>query len=424
MNKVYNSQFEETYVEDQCENGLKIVVWHKPDFLTTSCLFATPYGSLDVNQIDDHGNKFTYPAGIAHFLEHKLFESGQSDVMTQFSELGANVNAFTSYRETVYYFNTSNEDIDKPLNLLLDFVQDLQISTESVEKEKGIINQELAMYLEMPDTRLFFETMKSLYHHHPINLDIGGSFDTVNETTKEILELCYKINYHPSRMHIIVVTPQDPKKVIDLIKKNQASKNFKPFIPIHRFLKEEPEIVAQEEKKIIMEVNQPKTCIAFKLPVIKNSDYIKKEWCLRFALESYFSSMNPSYQSWLNDKKISHFFGYDLDFAKDSAFLIFYDEGIQPDQFKSFILEEQLNLKKTNLNKNQLLQLKNRAFGETLSIFNNPNDIAIRFFRSFHQGISLFDLLNIIQSISVADCQQSIEELDFSHLSRVIIDSN
>ena len=167
MNRFEYKQFNEVYYEDVCENGLKVIVWHKPLFKSTSCLFGTPFGAYDLQQITDDNEVFKYYSGIAHFLEHKLFESQEGDILSEFSELGANVNAFTSYQETVYYFSTSDEDVETPLNLLLDFVQNLSITEESVEKEKGIITQELLRYLQNPDSRLYLESFKSRYHNNP-----------------------------------------------------------------------------------------------------------------------------------------------------------------------------------------------------------------------------------------------------------------
>ena len=142
MKKHYNELLDETYYEEELANGLKIIIFHKKDFHMTSCAFGTPYGAFDIKE-RSQGKEYNFHPGIAHFLEHKLFESDHGDVMNDFFSMGASVNAFTSYRETVYYFNMTGDNIDIPLNLLLDFVQNLNITHESVEKEKGIINQEL-----------------------------------------------------------------------------------------------------------------------------------------------------------------------------------------------------------------------------------------------------------------------------------------
>lgn len=425
MIKNENKNFKETYYEDICDNGLKIVVWHKPEFATTSCLFATPYGSFDSEQIDKNGNIIRFPEGIAHFLEHKLFESDEGDVMSTFSTMGANVNAFTSFNETVYYFDTSDEDISKPLNLLLDFVQDLKITNESVEKEKGIIAQELNMYLEMPDSRLLFETFRSLYKNHPLKNDIGGTVESVYQITKEDLENCYAINYHPANMMVIIVTPINPSSVIDIVKQNQAGKKFNEFNPVKRYFAEEPNEVFEKFKIIHMDVTNQKICLGYKLPVINETDVsrVKRDWALRFILENHFTTMNPDYQNWLDTHQISHYFEYEIDLSKDYALLIFSDEGIDLETFKSFI-QTQLNECKINsLSESSLTQLKNRSLGETLTIFNQPEAIGIQYFRNIQTGVDLFDTIEIISNLTCDDCKQAISQTNFTEMSEVVIKS-
>ena len=146
--------------------------------------------------------------------------------MLDFNALGANVNAFTSYDCTVYYFSTSAQDIIPALNLLLDFVQTFNVSDESVEKEKGIIVQELMMYQQMADIRLIFELFKAMYHRSPLKFDIGGSVEDVNAITKDELELSYSLNYHPSQMSLVIVSGMDPEKLMNAIETNQLSKDF------------------------------------------------------------------------------------------------------------------------------------------------------------------------------------------------------
>lgn len=193
MKTIRNERYQESYDVETLDNGLRVVIWHKPGYARSLFMMATPLGAMDICQVDEHGTQCVYPAGIAHFLEHKMFEKKDRDVMDDFSRMGASVNAFTSYGETAYYFSTS-EDVREPLNLLLDFVQDLDISDASVEKEKGIIVSELNMYLQMSDNRLLMETYKSLFHEHPLKYDIGGDEESVRSITRTQLEECYARN--------------------------------------------------------------------------------------------------------------------------------------------------------------------------------------------------------------------------------------
>ena len=213
MNKVVSDRYQECYYEETLPNGLKVVVWHKPGYEKSFAMMSTQMGAFDISQIDSKGNTYQYPPGIAHFLEHKLFENENRDVMEDFSKMGASVNAATTYDLTTYYFQTST-DLYEPLNLLLDFTQSLDITKESVEKEKGIINQELSMYDQMSDFKLVKETFAALFKDHPMKYDIGGTTDSVNNTTLEQLEACYKYNYHPSTMICMIVTGKEPQEVL------------------------------------------------------------------------------------------------------------------------------------------------------------------------------------------------------------------
>lgn len=424
MIKKENTKFKETYYEDKCENGLRIIVWHKPEFATTSCLFATPYGSFDAQQMDSQNNLIQFPEGIAHFLEHKLFESDAGDVMSTFSAMGANVNAFTSFNETVYYFDTSSEDITEPLNLLLDFVQDLRITHESVEKEKGIIAQELNMYLEMPDSRLLFESFRSLYQNHPLKNDIGGTVDSVYQITKEDLEKCYAINYHPANMTLIVVTPTLPEKVIQLVKDNQQQKSFPPFYPVTRYFKTEPQEVVDKTKSIKLDVSTTKLSLSYKLDILNESDASRtqRDWALRFCLEKHFTSMNPNFQHWLDTHQISHYFDYEIDLSKDYALLIFSDEGIDQKAFKTFIEQQLLQMIENPMSDSLLLQLKNRSLGESLSIFNQPEAIGIQYFRNMQAGVHLFDTIEIIANLTCDICATTCNAIDFTNVAEIVIE--
>ena len=218
-----------------------------------------------------------------------MFEMGDIDVMELFSRMGASVNAFTSYTETAYYFSTTS-DVKEPLNLLLDFVQELDISEESVEKEKGIIIQELHMYKEMSDSRLLMETFSSLYQQHPLRYDIGGDDESVNSITLQQLQDCYAMNYHPASMILVGVSKEDPKKLLALIKENQKKKTFASISSVRRLAYTEPEQPARDSFSFTMDVSVPKLSYACKLQGMEDVyARTKAEWCIKIMLDAVFS---------------------------------------------------------------------------------------------------------------------------------------
>ena len=343
--------------------------------------------------------------------------------MEDFSRMGANVNAFTSYNETCYYFTTSHGDLKEPLNLLIDFVQDLRITDESVEKEKGIINQELKMYLQMPDSRLFFETFKALYHKHPLNRDIGGDEQSVNATTRQQLQDCYELNYHPSHMTLIVAGPQNPETLLEWIEENQKPKSFAEAKDVGRYLEEEPEAVVSSHTVIPMDVAVRKVSVAYKFAPLTTSakERVRREWAIRCLLESHFSSLNPDYQKWLDNEVINDYFGYEIDLGKDYAMMMFYNETEDATAFTQFV-EEQLNVLKTRAMDYQQLQLlKRRYFGEAMRTFNNMEDIAVAMIRNQFNGVSFFDTLEIIDQLDQKQVQDAFESLSFEQRSVVEI---
>lgn len=415
MNKIMSDKYQECYYEETLPNGLKAVVWHKKGYQKSFAVMATPMGAFDVSQIDSKGNEFSYHSGIAHFLEHKMFESQSRDVMEDFSGMGANVNAATTYDMTFYYFQTSN-DLTEPLNLLLDFTQSLDINEESVEKEKGIIIQELNMYQQMSDFRLVRETFAALYHNHPLKNDVGGTAKSVSETTLDELTRCFKSNYHPSSMICVVVTGKEPEEVMKIIRKNQASKKFPSISSIQRKHVHEPKEVLKEHVVFEMDVNQPKVNLAFKLEGIRNAkERYRTELCLRFLFDSMFTTINNEYQEWMNQEIINDFFGYEFDFGDDYGYCMLYSETNKPEEFKKLMLDHLNKLKDTPLKKEIFDQLKRRYFGENIRELNDFESIAVAYVRSYFSKCHYFDIYDMIENICLEDIQKSIDKIDLTH---------
>ena len=417
MNKVVSDRYQECYYEETLPNGLKVVVWHKPGYEKSFAMMSTPMGAFDISQIDSKGNTYQYPPGIAHFLEHKLFENENRDVMEDFSKMGASVNAATTYDLTTYYFQTST-DLYEPLNLLLDFTQSLDITKESVEKEKGIINQELSMYDQMSDFKLVKETFAALFHDHPMKYDIGGTTDSVNNTTLEQLEACYKYNYHPSTMICMIVTGKDPQEVLKAVRENQSKKRFPSINSIHRRKCREQQEVVKEHVQFEMDVTTPKVNIAFKLNGIKNQiERNKMEIGIRYLMDSIFTTMNEDYQEWLDKEIINDFFGYECDFGEDYGYLMIYTETNKIDEFKDMIFTNLNKMMNESYKQETFNQLKKRYFGENIKELNDFEAISFAFIRNYFNKTNFFDVLEIIDSFGMNDIEKIKKSLNFDHYS-------
>ena len=418
MKKIHNDFFDEDFYIEKLDNGLEVVIFNKKDFLTTACAFATSYGALNTDEVLD-GKEYHFHPGVAHFLEHKLFESEDKNIFEEFSNMGCNVNAFTSYHETVYYFSTTNKEIEEPLNLLLDFVQKLDITDENVEKEKGIICQELAMYMQNPDSRLLQETYRSLYHNYPLKYDIGGDDESVNAISKDELDLCYKINYHPNNMVLLIVSPLDVNYLMDIVKENQSKKHFDEQKDVKTLLIDEDDSVVRKEFSFEMDINKPKHVYALKLkPNFKdNDDIVYKQWCLDLYLKAYFSSINKDYQEWLNKGLINDYFGYEVDFDKDYAYILFYNES-EEDNIKELIDNE---LKKDLITEEILTSIKRRYIGNSFDTLNDVESFDTGYVRDYVNGIDYFKSIEILTHISLDDLKAVFKGFDYSNYALIHI---
>ena len=195
----------ETLYEYDHASGLKVFFVHKPGYNKKTAMFGTNYGSID-NIFKVQGNEKTIrvPDGVAHFLEHKLFEQKDGNMLDKFSRLGSSPNAFTSFDQTVFYFSCTDL-FDENFKMLLDYVQHPWLTDENVEKEKGIIGQEIRMYEDNPDWRVFFNLLGCLYVNHPVKLEIAGSVESISKIDKELLYDCYNTFYTPSNMVVVAV---------------------------------------------------------------------------------------------------------------------------------------------------------------------------------------------------------------------------
>lgn len=419
MNKVLSDKYQECYYEETLPNGLKVVVWHKENYEKSFALMATPMGAFDIRQIDSKGNVYDYHPGVAHFLEHKLFEKENKDVMEEFSKMGASVNAATTYDLTTYYFQTSS-DLYKPLELLLDFTQSLDITEKSVEKEKPIIVQELNMYAQMSDFRLVRETFAALFKDHPMKYDVGGDSESVNATTLKELEDCYKYNYHPSTMICMVVTGKDPQEVIQFIRDNQAKKKFPSINSIQRKHYRESNEVANGHVVFKMDVSQPKVNLAFKLSGLRNPiDRYKTEIGFRFLMDSVFSTLNEEYQKWLDEEIVNDFFGYEFDFGPDYGYFMIYSETNKLEEFKEMVLSNLDKIKNQTIDSNMFSQLKRRYFGENIRELNDFESIAFTFVRNYFNKTNYFDCFEIIDQITIEDVMEIIQNIDLTHYTLI-----
>ena len=292
---------------EELPNGLTVAVVPKPGFSKKLAYFVTDYGSIHTEFTVD-GEKKSAPAGVAHYLEHKLFDMpGQRDVSAEFASLGAMTNAFTSYDLTAYYFSCT-ENFSDCLKLLLEFVSTPYFTEESVEKERGIIDQEIGMNQDAPDSVIFENLMLSLYDQHPIRIPILGTSETIREITAETLHTCHRAFYTPGNMLLCVVGDVDPEEVKALAL--QVLGSDKKEVGKKAALPAEPMVSPKKDTERIMEVAMPMFNLAFKCePLGPGDEAIRKEMVADLAAEALFGESSELYLRLYEEGIIESSFG-------------------------------------------------------------------------------------------------------------------
>ncbi len=410
MKKIEAAQLDEVVYSEILPNGLTVYIIPKKGYSKTYAMFSTKYGSIDRTFIPrGKTERVTVPDGIAHFLEHKLFEEEHGDAMDTFSEQSASVNAFTSATRTAYLFSATDQ-IEKNIETLLDFVQNPYFTEQTVEKEKGIIAQEIQMYDDSADWRLYLGALEALYEHHPIRIDIAGTIDSINQITAEHLYMCYETFYHPSNMVFSVVGPVDPEQTMNLIRQNQAAKTFTPYVPIQRFIEREDGAAFHHYKKETMDVIKPKVNIVRKSNVgeLEGQDYVRHDLALSIGLDTLFSTSSPFYEKLYETEVIDESFGYHFTLERSFNFVSISTDTYEEEKF---INEVERQLAQIQLNDDEVERIIRRRLGHFVRALNSPEFIANQFTQYAFAGASLFDVYDILQTLTVEDVEKALNTI-------------
>ncbi|SEB47965.1 pitrilysin family protein [Paenibacillus sp. GP183] len=392
----------ETIYHEELSNGLNVYVLPKDGFQKTYATFSTKYGSVDNHFKVEGQEDVRVPDGIAHFLEHKMFEEPEGDVFSTFASQGASANAFTSFDRTAYLFSAT-EDIMTSLQTLINFVQNPYFTDENVEKEKGIIGQEINMYQDNSDWRSYFGLIEAMYKTHPVRIDIAGTIESISKISKETLYECYHTFYHPSNMSLFVVGGVKPEEVIAFVKENQAAKSFGPQGRIERFFEEEQLAVEIPQKLIHLPVSLPKCLFGFKEqpPGTEGKALLELELVTKVVLDIVFSGSSSIYQMLYDEQLISDNFGHEYNCSKDYAFSVIGGDTRDPELLISRVREEVEKLKKTGLDVETFERSRKKKIGNFLRMLNSPESIANEFTKYRFKDIDLFDILPMFESLTL-----------------------
>ena len=381
MDKIILNNLNEVVYHEQLDNGLNVYIYKKEGFDKKTAYFTTKFGSNNYEFIPkDKREVNEYPKGIAHFLEHKLFESSDNENMfSQFEKYGAYVNAYTNHTETSYYFSTS-DNFNECLNLLLDFVQSPYFTDENVEKEKGIISQEIDMVNDRLAYLIYMKQLELTLHNNPNRFCTIGDKENINKITKEDLYECYNTFYHPSNMILTIAGDIDIDEVMKEIKLNQSKKNYKKqeAVKIPKY-KEEKDVV-KKEALIIKNVVKPRFSICYKniIGELKGEDLLKEETYLELFFNLKFGSTTNFEEMLLEKNIISSSFSHEFEILDDTVVIGFVGDVLDEEKFVEKIEKE---LKNTNYDEKVFELYKKSFLASMVRCIDNPSFIARKIFK-------------------------------------------
>ena len=390
------------------ENGLQVLVNPRPGFTKTLAYFATAYGSVHDRFALD-GQTHTVPAGIAHFLEHKLFELPDVDVTARFASLGANVNAFTSYDMTAYYV-LCTEYFYESLQLLLEFVSTPYFTKESVEKELGIIDQEIGMHTDSPDSRVFENLMQAMFQDFPISQPILGTRKTIREITPETLTLCHRAFYNPANMVLCVVGDVDPDRILSLARQVLGTEYRTPGKKCRDWT--EPAACFRPILRDRMEVSMPNFLAGFKWGMLAGArEGIQLEVIGDLAAEALFGESSQLYLQLYNQGLIDGSFGGGFEVADNWSMLVCGGDSDDPQGVFEAILAQAAALSESGIEETAFLRMKRSALGRRIRDLDSFDSTCFRLCAYALSDFDYFDFPEIYAQVTREDVQQFLRQL-------------
>ncbi len=369
-------EFKESFVKIKHKTGLTILLKQMKDFSTAIAVFLTRFGSVDrcFKKVGEN-EKITVPDGVAHYLEHKLFENEDGSITFElFSKEKALANAETSFNSTSYYFSSPAKNFLEALKVLLNFVQNPYFTDENVEKERGIISQEIKMGKDTPEEVVFYKCLEGMFKNSAVKIDIGGSVNSIKKINKEILYECYNNFYNLNNMCLILVgnfNEEEALKLVDAQLKNEEA------VEIERFYEEEPEEVEKKYCEVFMSVKTPLFSIGFKLTPKKGEQRLKTVIGLRILCELLLGEGSFLYNEFYEKGLVPGAeVGFNILDGEDFLTLILNGESENPKEVMNKIFEEIVKMKVKGINEKEFIFVKKFVYKEYLEEFITPEKVA------------------------------------------------
>lgn len=397
----------EQYTHYVHPTGVKVYLMRKKGYNSNYAVFGTAYGSVDTCFSKDGGEKISVPEGIAHFLEHKLFESEENDAFELFSKTGASANAYTSFDRTCYLFSCADKLKDN-LKILLNFVQSPYFTAKTVKKEQGIIGQEIQMYLDSPGWRVMFNLLKVLYSDNPVRIDIAGTRESIAEIDDKLLYDCYNTFYNPDNMFLIVIGDFDEDEISGII--DEGLKERKR-VEIKRYKKEESEEINGNYIEESLQVAKPLFMVGFKDKTPEGYTEIKRQLVMELCLDIVFGKSSYLYKKLLNKGLLSSPFDYEYFCTRNTAAVMISGETDDPKLIKEEILKELKRINKEGIDEELFSAARSQRYGDEALSFDDIEDIASMLVDCAVTGGTAFDDINLLKKVTKEDCEECLKYL-------------
>lgn len=410
MQIIENLKVKEKVYLEKLENGLTVMIIPKNNTSKKYMIWGTNFGSIDNQFIAPQDNQDTkIPDGVAHFLEHKMFEQENgTNSLDVLSALGVEANAYTTTDHTAYLFETT-DNFKPALEELMNYVQNPYFTDENVEKEKGIISQEIKMYDDQPGWQVYMNALKLMYQDNPINIDIAGSVESISQINKEILYKAYHTFYHPSNMALIVCGDFKPEEILQTIKDNLKPEVKKQGEIKRIYPKEKKDIVAPE-KIVTMEVNMPIFTIGIK-DNPEQEKMVAKHIAVEIILYMLLGKSSEAYQKLYEAGDVLSQPQLEYETSKQYAHVLISGQAKNPQNVVKILKEQIQKYSQSGLDEKHFARIKKKIYGDYVSEFNEVGSIARMFLADYFKGVNSFDYLEEYNQVTVEYANQVLREV-------------
>ncbi|MGN0701190.1 MAG: EF-P 5-aminopentanol modification-associated protein YfmH [Oscillospiraceae bacterium] len=416
IEEIYSPLVRESCLKYVHKSGVTVFMYPMEKSSVTA-QFAVKFGSIDNRYRIKGQPPRDIPDGTAHYLEHKLFESEENDAFSLFAETGASCNAGTSYESTMYYFSSTN-DFEKNLEILLGFVQQPYFTPETVEKERGIIGQEITMYDDNPNWRVIMELLKGVYHVNPIRNDIAGTVESIADITDKLLYEVYDVFYNPANMYLSVAGNFEPKQVVEICDRCLKERERVDFETIAAA---EPREVKEHYREVAMPVGKPLFAIGFKRPDSDGQEALEEYVYYNIILDALFSDSSRFYSVHRESGLVNENFRDGVFMGRGYVMPYISGESLEPKRVLEEVKAELLRAKKDGIPEQVFKRIKKVNYGDSLRGYNSVDNVADNMTYAAMSDVAPFSVIECVASADYEIMKKKLAELDVENVCLSVV---